>query len=236
MTSPPVGSRSPRRRGRRRPGRGARAGSRPGRRERGMYCGTETTNAPDSIAMWRTVASQPSLSSAVGATISAGPGGRRPSARAACGSPSTPARRCAQRGVRHGEVVAGAEGVEQALLMGRHQLAVLQLDAVGAEQQQRVVERAGPLALALVDADRDVHAVCPAGSTRRSTSGPGTSTEFSHRRSHSRRTRETGRLARPCVRRIEGTNVSGSTASCPPSRAASPISETPCRHKPRRRE
>ena len=27
-----------------------------------MYCGTETTNAPDSIAMWRMLASQPSLS------------------------------------------------------------------------------------------------------------------------------------------------------------------------------
>jgi hypothetical protein len=32
-----------------------------------MYCGTETTNAPDSIAMCRMLASQPSLSSAVGA-------------------------------------------------------------------------------------------------------------------------------------------------------------------------
>ena len=47
--------------------------------------------------------------------------------------------------------------------MGRHQLAVLQLDPVGAEQQQRVVERAGPLALAFVDADRHVHTVRPAG-------------------------------------------------------------------------
>ena len=33
-----------------------------------MYCGTEITNAPDSIAMCRTEASQPSESSAVGAT------------------------------------------------------------------------------------------------------------------------------------------------------------------------
>ena len=32
-----------------------------------MYCGTDTTNAPDSIAMCRAVASQPSESSAVGA-------------------------------------------------------------------------------------------------------------------------------------------------------------------------
>ena len=33
----------------------------------GMYCGTETTKAPDSIAMCRTEACQPSESSAVGA-------------------------------------------------------------------------------------------------------------------------------------------------------------------------
>ena len=39
-----------------------------GERRPGMYWGTETTKAPDSIAMWRIVASQPSESSAVGAT------------------------------------------------------------------------------------------------------------------------------------------------------------------------
>ena len=38
-----------------------------------MYCGTDTTYAPDSMAMWRTVASQPSESSAVGATQICGP-------------------------------------------------------------------------------------------------------------------------------------------------------------------
>ena len=38
-----------------------------------MNCGTDTTNAPDSIAMWRIEASQPSLSSAVGATQICGP-------------------------------------------------------------------------------------------------------------------------------------------------------------------
>ena len=47
--------------------------------------------------------------------------------------------------------------------MGRHQLAVFQLDTIGAEQQQGVVERARPIALALVDADRDVHTVSPTG-------------------------------------------------------------------------
>ena len=34
----------------------------------GMYCGAEITNAPDSIAMCRIEAIQPSESSAVGAT------------------------------------------------------------------------------------------------------------------------------------------------------------------------
>ena len=38
-----------------------------------MYCGTLTTKAPASMAMWRIDASQPSLSSAVGATQICGP-------------------------------------------------------------------------------------------------------------------------------------------------------------------
>jgi hypothetical protein len=38
-----------------------------------MYWGTEMTCAPDSIAMWRMLASQPSESSAVGATQIWGP-------------------------------------------------------------------------------------------------------------------------------------------------------------------
>ena len=38
-----------------------------------MYCGADTTNAPDSIAMWRMLACQPSESSAVGATQICGP-------------------------------------------------------------------------------------------------------------------------------------------------------------------
>ena len=38
-----------------------------------MNCGAETTYAPDSIAMWRIDAIQPSESSAVGATQICGP-------------------------------------------------------------------------------------------------------------------------------------------------------------------
>jgi len=52
---------------------GSGTGKSAGNAAAGMYCGTEITNAPDSIAMWRMLASQPSLSSAVGATQICGP-------------------------------------------------------------------------------------------------------------------------------------------------------------------
>ena len=48
-------------------------------------------------------------------------------------------------------------------MVGRHQLAVLPEEPVGTDQEQRVVERAGPLRLALVDADRAVEVVLAAG-------------------------------------------------------------------------
>ena len=51
---------------------GSRRGKSSGNAERGMYCGTETTK-PDSIAMWRIDASQPSVSSAVGRDPDLGP-------------------------------------------------------------------------------------------------------------------------------------------------------------------
>ena len=57
--------------------------------------------------------------------------------------------------------------------MGRHQLAVRASRPVGPEQQQRVVERSGPLGLALVDADRAVHAVRAAGLGERVDERPG---------------------------------------------------------------
>ena len=90
-----------------------------------MYCGTDTTNAPDSIAMWRMLASQPSLSSAVGASQICGPaavdrvaGQRHPVL------PADQPADAADRRVRHLQVVALADAVEEALVMGRHQLAV----------------------------------------------------------------------------------------------------------------
>ena len=46
---------------------GSATGKSAGNALAGMYCATETTKAPDSIAMWRMEASQPSESSAVGA-------------------------------------------------------------------------------------------------------------------------------------------------------------------------
>ena len=47
---------------------GSSTGKSSGNAAPGMYCGTDTTKAPDSIAMWRMLATQPSVSSAVGAT------------------------------------------------------------------------------------------------------------------------------------------------------------------------
>ena len=96
--------RSARRRRRRPTRRRARGRSPPGSRQgttsQGCTAGTETTKAPDSMAMWRIVASQPSESSAVGATQICGPRGRQPSARAASDSPSRSTRRSARRSWR----------------------------------------------------------------------------------------------------------------------------------------
>jgi hypothetical protein len=53
--------------------------------------------------------------------------------------------------------------MEEPLVVGRHQLAVVVEQALGPEQEQGVVERAGALGLALVDADRAVEPVLAAG-------------------------------------------------------------------------
>ena len=137
--------------------------------------------------MWRMLAIQPSLSSAVGAIQ-------------ICGPPWYMAQRAS--GIRFSQQIrppTRPSGVSATLrsspapmpwktplLVRRHQLAVLPHEPVGPEQQQRVVERPGTVQLALVDADRAVDAVLSAhAATSRSTSGPGTSTELSHIRSHS---------------------------------------------------
>jgi hypothetical protein len=57
------------------------------------------------------------------------------------------------------EIAAGPDAVEEPLVVGRHQLAVLGEEAIWTDQQQRVVDRARPLQLALVDSDRAVDAV-----------------------------------------------------------------------------
>ena len=91
-----------------------------------MNCGTLTTKAPDSMAMWRIDASQPSLSSAVGATQICGTaavdrvaGQRHPVLPADQATDATDARQ-----VDHLEVVTGADAVEDPLVHRRHQLAV----------------------------------------------------------------------------------------------------------------
>ena len=53
-----------------------------------------------------------------------------------------------------GEIVAGADPVEEPLVMGRHQLAVSRQQPARPEHEQRVVERPGAIRLPLVDADR----------------------------------------------------------------------------------
>ena len=64
----------------------------------------------------------------------------------------------ADRRLDDGQVVARADPVEEPLVHGRHQLAVLGQQALRADQEQSVVERPRALGLALVDADRAVDA------------------------------------------------------------------------------
>ena len=73
--------------------------------------------------------------------------------------PADPAQRCLGRL----QVVAGADPMEEPLVVGWHQLAVLPDEALRPDQQQGVVEAARTLGFALVDADRDVNVVLGAG-------------------------------------------------------------------------
>src|SRR5881396_779693 len=100
---------------------GSATGKSSGKAERGMYCGTETTKAPDSIAMWR-IEAKP----AVGVV------GRRrdPDLRRALihapareRHPVLPADQPADapdRRVDRRQVVARADAVEEALMLRRH--------------------------------------------------------------------------------------------------------------------
>ena len=130
-----------------------------------MYCGTLTTKAPDSMAMWRIEEIQPSVSSAVGAhQISGAPWYTRQRASGMRFSqqispPTRPTGVCT--GSRSSP---GADAVEQALLVGRHELAVPVQQTARAEGEHRVVERA---AVALVDADDAVDVVARAARDER---------------------------------------------------------------------
>ena len=91
-----------------------------------MYCGTLTTKAPASMAMWRIDAIQPSLSSAVGASQICGPpwytrpaGQRHPVLPA--DQPADPA----DAGqVDDAEIVARPHAVEHPLVHRGHELAM----------------------------------------------------------------------------------------------------------------
>ena len=61
------------------------------------------------------------------------------------------------------EVVPSADAVEQPLVHRRHELAVTVQHALGADDEQRVVEGARPNVLSLVDTDREVHVPLGAG-------------------------------------------------------------------------
>ena len=121
----------------------------------------------------------------------------------------------ARRGVGDSQVVAGADAVEQALVHCRHQLAVLGEEALWAEQEQGVVERARPVGLPLVDADGAMDVERRARLGDPVVSGPGTSTELSHRRSQSsfQPSKEAASWAQ-APDSYSGMKTSGKTASC----------------------
>ena len=144
---------------------GSASGKSAGNAVAGMNCGTLTTNAPASMAMWRIDAIQPSLSSAVGASQICGPPSytRPPRQRHAVLPADEPADPTDARELDDAEVVARPDAVEDPLVHRRHELAVPVQHAVAADDQQRVVERAGPVVLPLVDADGEVDAALGAG-------------------------------------------------------------------------
>ena len=125
--------------------------------------------------------------------------------------------------LHNAEVVAGADPVKQALVLGRHQLAVARQQPGRAEIHDRVVDGARPLGLALVDADaRRTARARGRPSTRRSAA------VRARRRSSptaAPRTRSSRRSPpRPRAQAFDGysgTKHSGSTASCAPRSAAS---------------
>ena len=125
-----------------------------------MYCGTLTTKAPASMAMWRIETSQLSLSSAVGASQICGPPWytrQRASGMRFSQQRSPPTRPMPGSSVTSRSLPASG-AVEHALVHGGHQLAVAVQQALGSEEEEAVVERPGPVVLALVHADRQVHA------------------------------------------------------------------------------
>ena len=151
-----------------------------------MNCGAATTNAPDSIAMARACAIQPSESSAVGADPDLRPLPVQGVARQRHAVlPADEAADATGGGLDDAQVVAGADAVEEPLVLGRHELAVLVQEPLGTEQHHRVVERPRAVGLALVDPDHGVDAAGPAHGGELVDQRPGTSTELSHIRSHS---------------------------------------------------
>ena len=146
---------------------GSGSGKSSGNARRGMNWGTLMTNAPASIAMWRIDAIHCRCRRRSGPARSAAHPRTRPTGQRHAVLPADEPTDAAHAGeLDHVEVVARADAVEHALVHRGHELAVPVQHALGSDQQQRVVEGPGPLVLALVDADRDVHTVIGAGSSQ----------------------------------------------------------------------
>src|SRR5436190_10730582 len=70
--------------------------------------------------------------------------------------PADQAAHAADGRLRDTEIASRPDAVEETLVVCGHELAMLRQQPAGPEEQERVVERAGPFALALVDADGQI--------------------------------------------------------------------------------
>ena len=150
----------------------------------------------------------------------------------------SPPTRTDARQLDHAEVVAGPDPVEDALVHRRHELAVAVQHAVRADDQQRVVERARAVVLALVDADGEVDATVGAGlgqavdqrSVDVDARRPQPLPELVGRRRPRRRRRRPTRRSGTATRSTRGRRPGWRRRPPPP-----PAGRSPCRRSPRHR-
>ena len=118
--------------------------------------------------------------------------------------PADQAADATERGLADGQVVAGPDAVEQPLVVRRHQLAVPRQQALRAEEEQGVVDRAGRSSSRSLTPIARCTSCSRQASTSAATSGPSTATELSQKRSQnsSACAPEAGRRS-PRVGRVE---------------------------------